>query len=104
MTVWREDIRLKRIGSAGANSHESGHPVVLLKLMFLLFHEKDVVQECYLRIWKAKAQQPIVSAKAFLFRVARNVVLDGLRRSYISPIAPVGDLAALAVIDENNAL
>jgi len=32
----------------------------------------DIVQESYLRIWKARAAQPIESARAFLFRVARN--------------------------------
>ena len=40
----------------------------------------DVVQESYLRLWKARAVQPIKSGKAFLFRVARNLALDLLRR------------------------
>jgi RNA polymerase sigma factor (sigma-70 family) len=60
----------------------------------------DVVQESYLRIWKARAAQPIQSAKAFLFRVARNVCLDLLKRSRRSPLEPLGDLCDVAVLDE----
>lgn len=35
----------------------------------------DVVQESYLRIWKARAIHPIESAKTFLFTIARRVAL-----------------------------
>lgn len=59
----------------------------------------DVVQESYLRIWKARAGQPLESAKAFLFKVARHVALDLLRRNHASPIESVGDLDALSVIE-----
>lgn len=59
----------------------------------------DVVQESYLRIWKARVAQPISSAKAYLFKVARHVALDIIRREKISPISSVTDLAALSVID-----
>jgi len=60
----------------------------------------DVVQESYLRIWKARAVRPIQSAKAFLFKVARHVVVDLLRRRGNSPLDAVGDMNALLVIDE----
>ena len=40
----------------------------------------DVVQESYLRILRARAAQPIASAKAFLFQVARRLALDRVRR------------------------
>lgn len=60
----------------------------------------DVVQESYLRIWKARAVQPIHSARAFLFTIARHVALDLLRRDQISPVdSHVIDLAASLVID-----
>ena len=61
----------------------------------------DVVQESYLRIWKARAAQPIQSAKAFLFTIARHVALDLLRRDRISPVDGnvVIDSAASHVID-----
>lgn len=60
----------------------------------------DVVQESYLRIWRARAAEPIRSTKAFLFRVALNVVVDLLRRQRNSPVEAVADLAALPVADE----
>lgn len=60
----------------------------------------DVVQESYVRIWKARAAAPILCAKAFLFRVARNVALDLLRRERTSTVDAVGSLAALPVVDD----
>lgn len=60
----------------------------------------DVVQESYLRVWKARAAQPVRSAKAFLFRVARNVALDLVRRGRAEPLDPAGELAHLSIIDE----
>jgi RNA polymerase sigma factor (sigma-70 family) len=60
----------------------------------------DVVQESYLRMWRARAAAPIQSAKAFLFTVARRLALDLVRREAISPIRDVGDFANLSVIDD----
>jgi RNA polymerase sigma factor (sigma-70 family) len=39
----------------------------------------DVVQESYLRVWRKRAARPLGSARAFLFRVARNFAVDLLR-------------------------
>lgn len=58
----------------------------------------DVVQESYVRLWKARASQPIRSARAFLFQVARRVALDILRHGRASPIDTGRDLAELSVI------
>lgn len=55
---------------------------------------EDVVQESYVRVWKARATQPIRSARGFLFQVARRVALDILRRGRASPIDSGRDLAA----------
>ena len=60
----------------------------------------DVVQTSYLRIWRQRAEEPIQSAKAFLFTIARHLALDLVRRERRSPIATVGDLAAVDVIDD----
>lgn len=60
----------------------------------------DVVQESYLRIWKARAGQPLASAKAFLFKVARHVTLDFLRHQQKSPVEAVEDLSVLPVVEE----
>lgn len=60
---------------------------------------EDVVQESYLRIWKARAVQPIRSAKAFLFSVARRLALDQIRRQRRSPLLAVTDLEQLFVLE-----
>jgi len=61
--------------------------------------QDDVVQEAYLRIWKARAAHPIASAKAFLFTVARHCALDMLRKERRSPVISVTDLSRLFVSD-----
>jgi RNA polymerase sigma factor (sigma-70 family) len=59
----------------------------------------DVVQESYLRIWKAKEDYPIISAKAFLFRVARHVALDLVRKRSHSPVESISPAQTSSVID-----
>lgn len=60
----------------------------------------DVVQESFLRIWKARAEYPVRSAKGFLFRIARNLALDTVRRRKTSPLEQVGELTEMRVLDE----
>ena len=60
----------------------------------------DVVQESFLRVWRARLTQPVRSARAFLFKVARHHALDQVRRNAIAPVETVRDLAALPVIDD----
>jgi RNA polymerase sigma-70 factor (ECF subfamily) len=60
----------------------------------------DVVQESYVRTLRAKAGHPIRSAKAFLFTVARRLVLDLLRHERVSPIDNASQLEQINVIDE----
>ena len=60
----------------------------------------DVVQESFLRIWTARARQPIRFAKSFLFQVARRVAIDALRRERSSPVDRSGGDAAEDVADE----
>ena len=62
----------------------------------------DVVQESYLRVWRARSAQPIASARAFLFRVARNIAFDLVRSDRRAPLDRVGDLAGLDVVDESS--
>jgi RNA polymerase sigma-70 factor (ECF subfamily) len=47
---------------------------------------EDVVQESFLRLWRIRAKEEIRSAKALLFRVARHLALDQVRRNRASPI------------------
>jgi len=60
----------------------------------------DVVQESYLRIWKAAARAPIQSARAFLYLVARRVALNLVRKHRNAPFDPYGEIEASRVIDE----
>lgn len=48
----------------------------------------DVVQESFLRVWRARLVRPIASSKTFLFTVARHVVFDLARRARRSPLEP----------------
>lgn len=60
----------------------------------------DVVQESFVRLWKARATTPIYSVKAFLFRVARNVALDRRRRSQGGVEVAAFEIATHEVVDE----
>jgi RNA polymerase sigma-70 factor (ECF subfamily) len=59
----------------------------------------DVVQESYLRIWRARTSRQIRATKSFLFQTARNLAIDFLRRQRISPLVGVPDLATLPALD-----
>lgn len=60
----------------------------------------DLVQESYLRLWRARVGQPILFTKAFLFKVARHLALDLVRREGRSPLEAVTDSAAWGVIED----
>jgi len=60
----------------------------------------DVVQESYLRVWRARAADSLYAPKAFLFTVARRLALDWLRDDQRSPIREMVDPAELGVLDE----
>lgn len=61
----------------------------------------DIVQESYLRVWRRHLLKPVISAKAFLFSVARHVALDTIRHERRSPISQVNDLGSLNAHTEN---
>ena len=62
----------------------------------------DVVQESYLRVWQKRAEEPIKSAKAFLFTVARRLAIDWIRHDRVTAIDQVDNLEGLAVYDNGN--
>ena len=90
--------------SEEVHPHDSQLKAYLRRTYPYVCEVDDVIQESYLRIWKARAVQPIQSAKAFLFRIARNIALDSVRRRHASPLEPVGDLDRLPVIDERSSV
>lgn len=59
----------------------------------------DVVQESYLRVWRARTREPIRCARAFLFRVARNIALNLVARDGVAPFEPSVDSTTVSVPD-----
>jgi RNA polymerase sigma factor (sigma-70 family) len=59
----------------------------------------DVVQESYLRIWRARAAHPIQSAKTFLFTIARHLAINLVQRKDMTTHVAMGELALSTVID-----
>ncbi len=57
----------------------------------------DVVQESYVRVWRRHLLQPLACARSFLYKVARNLAIDALRRQAGSPIDTLPDLTRLNV-------
>jgi RNA polymerase sigma factor (sigma-70 family) len=82
------------------HAHDSSLRAYLRGSFPLVRDVDDVVQESYARVWKARPSEPIRSAKAFLFRVARHLAIDWLRRDRVSPIDGVTDFADLCVLDD----
>ena len=70
-----------------------------LRNAFPTLEVDDVVQESYLRIWRARLARPIHSTKAFLFQIARHLAVDGLRKES-GPVIAWRDLAELPVLDD----
>lgn len=61
----------------------------------------DLRQEVYVRVCEAAQKEIPDQAKAFVFRTARNLLIDRVRREHVVPIEAVSDLDALDVaIDE----
>lgn len=58
----------------------------------------DVVQESYIRIWKARLVRQIGFTKAFLFQIARRLAIDDVRRRQVRSEDRVVDLSAASVI------
>lgn len=59
----------------------------------------DVAQESYLRLWRLRTTQPVRSAKALLFTIARRLAIDFVRRDRTyarDDKERVEDLSALA--------
>ncbi|MDB6167542.1 MAG: polymerase, sigma-24 subunit, subfamily [Verrucomicrobia bacterium] len=61
---------------------------------------EDVVQESYLRIWRARLERPINTTKSFLFQIARHLAIDFVRRERISPLRSLPDSVVETVCDD----
>jgi RNA polymerase sigma factor (sigma-70 family) len=85
---------------AEVHTHEANLKAYLRRSFPAMREVDDVVQESYLRIWKARARSPIDSARAFLFKVARHVALDFLRKDRNSPLRTGAEGAGLRIMAE----
>jgi RNA polymerase sigma factor (sigma-70 family) len=61
----------------------------------------DLVQESYLRMFRAGKGGQIACAKAYLFATARNVALTLFRRPKIFSDQPVTDFAVQSIVEES---
>jgi RNA polymerase sigma-70 factor (ECF subfamily) len=64
----------------------------------------DIAQEATVRVWRRQTRadaEPLKSPKATLFAVARNAVLDLLRRKAVAKTAAVAEMGELSVLDES---
>jgi len=60
----------------------------------------DILQEAYVRLLRARERGRLQSPKAFLFAIARNLVIDQIRRRKTIPLGALVENEALCVLDE----
>jgi len=61
----------------------------------------DIVQEAYVRVWRAHVAGELHSPKAFLFTTARNLAVDSLRRHHVSRTEALVENDLSNVLDEH---
>lgn len=54
----------------------------------------DIVQEAFLRVWRARIEGGLQSPKAFLFAIARNLAVDRARRHHLARVEPLAAATA----------
>jgi RNA polymerase sigma-70 factor (ECF subfamily) len=62
----------------------------------------DLAQEAFLRAFAAEPGRLIVSPKAFLFKVARNLALNELARQSTAATEPIGDFEGQEVLEDSS--
>jgi RNA polymerase sigma-70 factor (ECF subfamily) len=62
----------------------------------------DLAQEAFLRAFAAESKSLIVSPKAFLFKVARNLALNELARQSTATTEPIGDFEGQEVLEDSS--
>jgi len=62
----------------------------------------DLVQETYLKIFRARRSSRIKSVKSYLFGIARNAALSIFRRKRVTHEISVGDFDAFGVLEDDD--
>jgi RNA polymerase sigma-70 factor (ECF subfamily) len=60
----------------------------------------DLCQDIYVRVYEAARHEIPRPAKPFVFAIARNLLVDRVRREHVVPIEAVADLDALGVAND----
>ncbi len=60
----------------------------------------DVVQDSYLKLWRSRVSGFVHSPKAYLFKIARNAVIDLRRRRDVAVAEPITESAPLPVLED----
>jgi RNA polymerase sigma factor (sigma-70 family) len=60
----------------------------------------DLRQDIYVRVFEAAQERIPVPAKPFVFAIARNLIIDLVRREHVVPIEAVADLDSLNVASD----
>ena len=60
----------------------------------------DLRQECYVRVYGAAKQERPLLAKAFVFQVMRNLLIDKQKRDTVIPIGSLADLENLTLASD----
>ncbi len=71
-----------------------------LKSRFSELDLDDVIQESYLRVFKAHEKKEVRAPKAFLFATARNIALNTIRASQVRGSREAARLEDLEILDE----
>jgi RNA polymerase sigma factor (sigma-70 family) len=61
----------------------------------------DTVQDCYVRIWRARQTGRIRTTKALLFTIARNAVRDFFTRRARTNLIPLTETVVLPVLEND---
>ncbi|ESQ93997.1 RNA polymerase sigma factor [Asticcacaulis benevestitus] len=101
MTVKTGDARKALLAFVGTQilPHESDLRHWLLRLGVKAHELDDIVQDVYCRLLRLERVDHIEDPRAYLFRSARNVLLEQVRKSKIVSIMTVQNLDELGVAD-----
>jgi RNA polymerase sigma-70 factor (ECF subfamily) len=80
--------------------HEPALRAYLRKHFPALRDIDDVVQECYVRLFRVHGAKRVRHPKAYLFAMARNAAVDFLRHRQCAPIDELAEIERLPVLEE----
>ncbi len=84
--------------------HEAKLRAYLRRKFPSLFDVDDLVQETYLRLFRAWREGRVAEARPYLFATARNTACDLFRRSKIISISSLAEMEGLPVVKEGAAV